>query len=51
MTIGAPPVILSFDEVCLGVGFNKYWKGEERYKYDENNLLRPVGEVTNGHSQ
>ncbi|KFY20688.1 hypothetical protein V491_03517 [Pseudogymnoascus sp. VKM F-3775] len=49
MTIGAPPVILSFDEVCLGVGFNKYWKGEERYKYNENNLLRPVEEVTNGH--
>ncbi|KFY81322.1 hypothetical protein V500_11530 [Pseudogymnoascus sp. VKM F-4518 (FW-2643)] len=51
MSIGAPPVILSFDEVCLGVGFNKYWKGEERYKYDENNLLRPVKEVTNGHSK
>lgn len=50
MTIGAPPVILSFDEVCLGVGFNKYWEGEERYKYDENNLLTPVERVVNGQS-
>lgn len=25
MTAGAPPQILSYDEVCEGVGFNKYW--------------------------
>lgn len=50
MTIGAPPVILSFDEVCLGVGFNKYWEGEERYKYNESNLVKPVEGATNGHS-
>lgn len=25
MTLGAPPMILSYDEVCEGVGFNKYW--------------------------
>lgn len=25
MTVGAPPMILSYDEVCEGVGFNKYW--------------------------
>jgi methylisocitrate lyase len=25
MTEGAPPQILSYDEVCYGVGFNKYW--------------------------
>lgn len=25
MTVGAPPMILSYSEVCKGVGFNKYW--------------------------
>lgn len=25
MTVGAPPIILTYDEVCEGVGFNKYW--------------------------
>lgn len=25
MTVGAPPMILSYAEVCKGVGFNKYW--------------------------
>ena len=25
MTTGAPPLILGYDEVCEGVGFNKYW--------------------------
>ncbi|KAF4544532.1 Carboxyphosphonoenolpyruvate phosphonomutase [Lasiodiplodia theobromae] len=35
MTEGAPPMILSYSEVCEGVGFNKYWDLEERYKYDE----------------
>lgn len=25
MTEGAPPMILSYAEVCEGVGFNKYW--------------------------
>lgn len=23
--VGSPPTILSYDEVCEGVGFNKYW--------------------------
>jgi methylisocitrate lyase len=49
MTIGAPPEILSFDEVCLGVGFNKYWAREERYKYNEDNLVNPIEKVLNGH--
>lgn len=34
MTVGKPPEILSYDEVCYGVGFNKYWDLEERYMYD-----------------
>ncbi|KAK1986442.1 Pyruvate/Phosphoenolpyruvate kinase-like domain-containing protein [Colletotrichum cereale] len=34
MTIGAPPMILSYNEVCRGVGFDKYWELEERYKYN-----------------
>ena len=25
MTEGAPPMILSYSDVCEGVGFNKYW--------------------------
>jgi methylisocitrate lyase len=48
MVEGAPPVILSFDEVCLGVGFNKYWEGENRYAYNEDNLVTPVGKQANG---
>lgn len=27
MTTGAPPEILSYTEVCRGVGFEKYWVG------------------------
>ncbi|KAJ5712639.1 hypothetical protein N7493_009107 [Penicillium malachiteum] len=34
MTVGAPPMILSYDEVCEGVGFNKYWEREEKYKFN-----------------
>lgn len=29
MTEGAPPMILSYSEVCEGVGFNKYWVSHE----------------------
>jgi len=47
MTVGAPPEILSYDEVCYGVGFNKYWDLEARYKYKEDNLVTPI-ESTNG---
>ncbi|KAL0931569.1 carboxyvinyl-carboxyphosphonate phosphorylmutase [Colletotrichum truncatum] len=43
MTLGAPPMILSFDEVCEGVGFNKYWKLEERYKYQDDGLVHANG--------
>lgn len=27
MPVGPPPMILSYSEVCEGVGFNKYWVG------------------------
>lgn len=47
MTEGAPPMILSFDEVCKGVGFNKYWELEDRYKYEEGGLLNQPAQ-TNG---
>jgi hypothetical protein len=64
MTEGAPPMILSYAEVCEGVGFNRYWVSlpfisqstkanaaqdeEERYKYSEDGLVE--GEATaNGH--
>ncbi|KAF6812427.1 carboxyvinyl-carboxyphosphonate phosphorylmutase [Colletotrichum sojae] len=46
MAVGAPPMILSFDEVCEGVGFKKYWELENRYKYQDDGLVR-----TNGSSQ
>ncbi|RDW62473.1 hypothetical protein BP6252_11906 [Coleophoma cylindrospora] len=46
MTQGAPPSILTYDEVCYGVGFNKYWEREERYKFNEDNLVNQI--VKNG---
>lgn len=42
MTVGAPPEILSYGEVCYGVGFNKYWNLEERYKYSADGLMAPT---------
>lgn len=50
MTIGAPPEILSYSEVCRGVGFNSYWELEERYKYNAEGLIAaaPANGV-NGH--
>jgi methylisocitrate lyase len=35
MTKGAPPKILSYEEVCYGVEFNEYWELEERYQYKQ----------------
>ncbi|KAL2429119.1 Carboxyvinyl-carboxyphosphonate phosphorylmutase [Exophiala dermatitidis] len=51
MTVGAPSTILSYSEVCEGVGFNKYWDLEERYKYTENDLVNRTGSSNglNGH--
>ncbi|RYP90143.1 hypothetical protein DL770_003765 [Monosporascus sp. CRB-9-2] len=44
MTVGAPPMILSYSEVCEGVGFNKYWTEEERYKFNDAGLInKPNG--------
>ena len=47
-TVGAPKQILTYSEVCEGVGFNKYWEREERYKYDEHGLVNEVKDF-NGH--
>ncbi|KAK7717954.1 hypothetical protein SLS63_010604 [Diaporthe eres] len=33
-TVGKPPTILSYAEVCEGVGFDKYFALEERYQYE-----------------
>lgn len=51
MTMGAPSQILSYSEVCEGVGFDKYWELEERYKYNQDGLTTPVVEQNgiNGH--
>lgn len=42
MTVGAPPEILSYSEVCNGVGFNKYWDREDRYKYNADGLVARI---------
>lgn len=34
LTTGKPPVVLSYAEVCEGVGFNKYYELEERYQFE-----------------
>ncbi|KAL4761193.1 isocitrate lyase/PEP mutase family protein [Aspergillus foveolatus] len=41
MTEGAPPMILSYAEVCEGVGFNKYWERETRYEFNQDGLVNP----------
>lgn len=33
LKVGAPPLIMTFEEVCEGVGFDKYWDEEVRYAY------------------
>lgn len=42
MTVGAPPLILPYADVCEGVGFNKYWNEEDRYRYDQAGLQNGV---------
>ncbi|GAB1198401.1 hypothetical protein APSETT444_007720 [Aspergillus pseudonomiae] len=32
--VGKPPTVLSYEEVCEGVGFNRYYEMEEKYQYD-----------------
>lgn len=36
LTTGKPPVLLSYEEVCEGVGFNKYYQLEERYQHENS---------------
>jgi 2-methylisocitrate lyase-like PEP mutase family enzyme len=43
MTVGKPPTVLSYQEVCEGVGFDRYYQMEEKYEYE----CRATG--TNGH--
>ncbi|KAH7017119.1 Pyruvate/Phosphoenolpyruvate kinase-like domain-containing protein [Ilyonectria destructans] len=35
LLVGKPPVVLSYAEVCEGVGFNKYYEMEEQYQFEE----------------
>lgn len=37
-TLGKPEPILSYDQVCYGVGFNKYWDLEEKYKFNADGM-------------
>lgn len=32
-TVGPPPLIMRFEDVCKGVGFDKYWNEEMKYEY------------------
>lgn len=34
--VGKPPTVLSYAEVCDGVGFDKYYELEERYQFEES---------------
>ncbi|KAF4988036.1 hypothetical protein FDECE_15206 [Fusarium decemcellulare] len=36
LPVGPPPMILSAEEVCRGVGFNSYWELEKRYAYTDD---------------
>ncbi|KAJ3468048.1 hypothetical protein MRS44_002113 [Fusarium solani] len=36
LPVGPPPMILSAEEVCRGVGFNQYWDLERKYAYTTN---------------
>lgn len=39
LTVGAPPMILSYDEVCSGVGFPRYWVGRPAFHMGECHAL------------
>jgi 2-methylisocitrate lyase-like PEP mutase family enzyme len=54
MTVGAPPMILSYADVCEGVGFNEYWEREEKYTFDKyentgSTAANGTNGVSNGH--
>lgn len=34
LLVGKPPTVLSYAEVCEGVGFEKYYEMEEKYQYE-----------------
>ena len=34
LLVGKPPTVLSYAEVCEGVGFEKYYEQEEKYQYE-----------------
>ncbi|KAK5175795.1 uncharacterized protein LTR77_000935 [Saxophila tyrrhenica] len=40
MTVGAPPTILSYSEVCKGAGFNRYWVSNNTFlPWRKNHML------------
>jgi len=48
MTEGPPPEILSYGEVCEAVGFNKYYREEEKYKFTDSGLVNGSTGGANG---
>ncbi|PYI27920.1 Phosphoenolpyruvate/pyruvate domain-containing protein [Aspergillus indologenus CBS 114.80] len=42
-TVGAPPQLLRYEEVCAGVGFEEYWDAETRYEFNNEGLVHPRG--------
>lgn len=50
-TVGKPPTILTYSEVCEGVGFDKYYDLEKRYEYEGmlNGSKGHQWAQTNGH--
>jgi len=42
-TVGAPPTILSYSEVCEGVGFNKYWERKKNTSLRSSAKERQMG--------
>lgn len=48
MLVGKPPTVLSYEEVCEGVGFNKYYEQEEKYQYEGSKSGSKGYQWTNG---
>ncbi|KAJ3530804.1 hypothetical protein NM208_g9162 [Fusarium decemcellulare] len=48
LPVGPPPMILSAEEVCRGVGFNRYWELEKRYAYTDDGQSNDKAQLSSG---